>query len=175
MSVSRQLKQKSCRGQSLVEIAVTLPFLVALVIAVVEMGIIFTSYLSLVNATREGAIFASMYPELTNPANDSKPYGSGNTLWGEYTKRVADEILVVVGEPLREGLLLNESVLTIDRPTLGPTSTDCPTALEIGCPITVTTHYRVRTFTSDMSLPYFGRLGLPSLYQVDYSMGMPIR
>lgn len=162
-------------GQSMVEMAVAFPFLIMLVLALIEMGIIFGSYISLVNATREGAIFASMHPELTNSANDGNAYGNGSTVWNEYVKRVNDEILVVIGEPLREGQIIDQHTLTINRPALGPTTTACPTRLEIGCPITVTVYYSVETFSSRMSLPGFGRFGLPNTYRVSYSFGVPIR
>jgi hypothetical protein len=208
-------KYTSHSGQSMLEVAVALPFLLLIIIALIEMGIVFASYLSLVNAAREGAVFASMYPTLAdltcgstpNPGcvgpKDSQAFGSGTTLWDEYVKRVNDEIVVVIGEPLKAGQLLDQDILTVQRPILGPTSTSCPTRSEAGCPITITVHYRLHTFTSDISLPaprvrstvppgatftdwvfnVLGnvdwstgwRMGLPNYYQIDYSFGMPIR
>jgi hypothetical protein len=47
------------RGQGLVEFAVALPVLIMLLIGVVEIGFALRSYLIVVNATREGARFAS--------------------------------------------------------------------------------------------------------------------
>jgi hypothetical protein len=157
----------------MVELAVTLPFLIAIVIGLIEMGIAFASYLSLVNATREGAIYASMHPELV----DATQTPTSSTTWEEYVNRVANEVLVVVGERLKAGQLLTQDILTVDRPVIGPPDAihGCPTGMEVGCPITVTTHFQIHTLTSDISLPYFGRFGLPSYYQINYSMGMPIR
>jgi len=152
-------------GQSLLEISVAVPFLLLIVFALVEFGIIFASYLSLVNATREGAVFASMYPDLADPtcgatpnpqcigAKDNQAFGAGTTLWREYVKRVNDEIVVVLGDPLRAGQIVLTNTLTVRRPVLGPATSSCPTRKEAGCPITVTVSYYVRTFTSDMSLP----------------------
>lgn len=166
-------------GQSIIEIAFTLPLLLMIVLALFEMGVVFGSYISLANATREGAIFASMHPELTNPANDNNTYGGGTrTLWQEYFKRVNDEIVVLVSEPLREGQLLDEGTLTVNRPVLGPApGPNCPgtNPMNPGCPITVTVSFRLHTFVSDASLPVVGRLGLPNYYQITYSVGMPIR
>jgi hypothetical protein len=94
--------QREEKGQSIVEIAVTLPFLIVIVIALVEMGIVFASYLSLVNAAREGAVFASMYSELSDPQGryDNRLYGgviTGTvTISNEYTSRVANEIFVAL-------------------------------------------------------------------------------
>ena len=218
---SLSAKYASHPGQSMLEVTVALPFLLLIVIGIIEFGIIFASDVSLVNATREGAIFASMYPKLAdtscgstpNPAcvgaNDTKPFGvaitSTDSIWEEYVRRVNDEIVVVVGDPLRSNGLLLTDTLSIDRPILGPTSTSCPTRVEAGCFITITVHYYVRTFTSDISLPvprvrssynpssasswatyFFGilgnvdwstgwRMGIPNSYQLNYTLGVPIR
>ncbi len=172
-------KTKKHRGQSVIELSLTLPLLLMLVLALIEMGVVFGSYISLANATREGAVFAAMHPELTDPANDDNTYGSGTrTVWEEYVKRVNDEIVVLVGEPLREGQILDTDTLTVDRPVLGPApGPSCPGSnpRNIGCPITVTASYRIHTFVSEMSLPGVGRLGLPNFYELRYSVGMPIR
>lgn len=180
----------------MVEVAIALPFLIVIVIALVDMGIVFASYLSSVNATREGAIFASEYSRLVdstcgstpNPtcvgANDNIPFGStgatSSTIWSEYTNRVANDVFVPLGETLRRNGLLDQDILTIDRPVIGSSPIPpCPqgstTALDAGCPITVTVHFRLHTLTSDISLPSFGRFGLPNYYQINYSMGIPIR
>jgi hypothetical protein len=132
------------------------------------MGIVFASYISLVNATREGTIFASMYPELRSSANDNHAYGANSTIWDEYNNRVSNEIWVVSGERLRAGQLLDQDLLTVDRPIVGATANPSD-------PITVTVHYRLHTFTSDISLPIFNRFGLPNYYQMDYTMSSPIR
>lgn len=163
-------------GQSMLEVAVAIPFLLLIVFALIEFGIVFASYLSLVNATREGAVFATMYPDLAtttcgstpNPActgpKDNQAFGAGSTLWREYIKRVNDDIVVVIGDPLRAGQILLTDTLTINRPILGPTTGSCPTRKEAGCPITVTVTFNLKTFTSDMSLPVpRARSGTPAM------------
>lgn len=212
-------KFASHAGQSMLEVSVALPFLLLIVIGIIELGIVFANYVALVNATREGAVFASMYPQLTNPAKDgtctcgTPPPCTCPTIWQEYNKRINDEIVVAVGDPLRAGQLLDQDTLTIERPVVCVGCTICPpsgtncivctSGMEIGCPITITVHYRIHTLTSDMSLPvprvkssvppgatwtewFFNilgnvdwstgwRMGLPNYYQLDYSFGMPIR
>ncbi|MBI5033921.1 MAG: pilus assembly protein [Chloroflexi bacterium] len=200
--ISRQPKlkiiaRKHSTGQSMVEIALTLPLLILIVIVLIDFGIVFASYLSLVNATREGAVFAAMYPQLasstcgSNPhdlvfsysgtacaiSQDDQSYGGGGgvytstvTIWKEYTNRIKNDVFVVVGEQLKASQLADQDILYIDRPVL---RNGC--GYTAGCPITVTVRYRVHTFTSDMSLPGYGRFGLPNYYEIKYSVGMPIR
>ncbi len=49
-----------CRGQSLVEFAIMLPVMMILVFGIVEFGMGLRAYISLTNATREGARFAAV-------------------------------------------------------------------------------------------------------------------
>jgi Flp pilus assembly protein TadG len=187
---SGSASDQKIRGQSMVELSIALPFLILIVLALVEMGIVFASYLSLVNATREGAIFASMHPELinstcgatpyptcaANATNDNSPFGStgttSTTVWSEYNNRVSNEVFVVLGETLERGGLLNQDNLTVYRPVA---SSGCTQPIGAGCQITVTVNYQIRTLTSGISLPAFGRFGLPSSYQINYNMAIPIR
>lgn len=162
-------------GQSLIELAVGIPFLIAIVVVLVEMGIVFASFISLINATREAAVFAAMYPQLADPSHDNDPFncssstpGSCPTLWQEYQNRASAEIFVIPGEALRAGQLIDAHLLVIDRPITAGTT-------EPGDPITVTATYQLQTFLSTASLPYFGRFGLPSYYTLRYSMTAPIR
>lgn len=48
------------RGQSLVEFALTLPILMILIFGIIDFGMALRSYISLTNATREGARFAAV-------------------------------------------------------------------------------------------------------------------
>jgi hypothetical protein len=169
------------RGQSIAEISVALPFLLLIVFALVEMGILFASYLSEVNAAREGAIFASKYAALIdstcgsspNPtcvgSGDNNTYSGSQSIWEEYQTRISNDLFVAIGEQLKQGQLVDQDTLTVYRPIANAT---CGTA--IGCPVTVTVSYRIHTFTSDISMPYFGRFGLPNYYQITYTVGMPI-
>ncbi len=185
--------QNRSRGQSVVEVAVGVPFLLAIVVALIEMGMIFASFLSVVTATHDGAFFASNYPTLAaancgdTPAayppaspppdtcvgahdNDTIPGGSVQ-IYSEYYNRASVDILAVSG-PLQAQLLLDPDSLIISRPI---TDTTCTNIGEMGCAITVTVTYQLHTLLSAVSVPYFGRFGLPSYYTIQYSMGMPIR
>src|SRR5262249_23269804 len=116
------------RGQSIIEVAFSIPFILILTLIIIEMGIVFSTYLAVLNATREGAIFASMYPTLIDStcgaipspscagAHDSDTYGgSGNsvTIWNEYRNRIANESFVAVGEVLRAEALISSSIFYI--------------------------------------------------------------
>ena len=178
--------------------AIALPFLIAIILLLIEMGILFASFVSLVNATREGAMFASTYPQLAdqtcgttspppddtpgcNGTHDSDPYLGSVHYWDEYRRRINDEIVVTVGEPLRGTGVVDVDTLTVDRPVVDwsckpdPNRPSYVDPFGAGCPITVTVHYKLHTFTSDMSLPGFGRFGLPNYYQLDYTLTMPNR
>jgi Flp pilus assembly protein TadG len=61
---------ESRRGQSLTEFAITIPFVLLLVLFGVDFGRVFLGWLTLSNATREAANFAAMNPSAwTAPAN----------------------------------------------------------------------------------------------------------
>ncbi len=53
---------ESERGQSLVEVAVSVTFLMLLVAGIVDFGIAFFSYVALQDAAQEGAIYGSINP-----------------------------------------------------------------------------------------------------------------
>ena len=64
MKLFRRLR--SSRGQSLVELSLTLPILLILVFGIIDFGLGMRSYISLTNSVREGARFAAV----GNPAGD---------------------------------------------------------------------------------------------------------
>jgi Flp pilus assembly protein TadG len=66
-------------GQSLVEFALTAPLLVAIVLGIVELGIVFSIYVGLTNSAREAARAASVYryPDETPLSTD---YTAVNTI-----------------------------------------------------------------------------------------------
>ncbi len=60
--------QKSEKGQSLVELAVSLLILVILLAGVVDIGSLFFEYLALRDSAQEGAAFIAIYPDSCNQA-----------------------------------------------------------------------------------------------------------
>jgi Flp pilus assembly protein TadG len=61
MSLHEQAKARPRRGQSLTEFALTAPLLVAIIVGVIEIGILFSIYVGLANSAREAARAASVY------------------------------------------------------------------------------------------------------------------
>jgi Flp pilus assembly protein TadG len=57
------MKTKSERGQSLVELAISITILVFLLAGAVEFGMIFFQYVQLRDAAQEGALYGSLYPD----------------------------------------------------------------------------------------------------------------
>lgn len=147
--------RRSERGQSIVEVSVVSIFLILLVIVVFEAGVTFASYMALLNASREGALYASAHPELvTLPEDDAR--------YVVFTENV------VKGE-IQAGNMLDADRLTIERPILveGTSSS--------GDPIMVRLHYQLYTFTSGIRLPFLGRFGLPDYWPLSAWTIMPIR
>lgn len=186
-------KEERGAGQSMVELVMTLPLLIMLVLALIEIGIVLGTYIALINAAHEGATFASMYPELgdrscgelPNPtcegASDDNLYGGSTvtstlTIWNEYYDRVQSEVVMFNGESLVQGGLLTSNQFTVTRPILDPSSkSGCTNGTEPLCTVTVTVHYNLYTFSSNITLPVVGRLGLPTYYQLSYTYAMPVR
>lgn len=69
-SLLQRLKA-SRRGQSMVELALALPLLIALVVGIAEFGLLFSTYVQVSNAAREGARAGSRYVyDFTGGANE---------------------------------------------------------------------------------------------------------
>ncbi len=134
-------------GSALVEAGFSSVFLIMLVVAVFEFGMVFSSYVAVINASRAGATYASMH---ANPAD------------AEY-ERYAD----IARNESRAGRLIMETLEVLPPET--------PEGLASGSPVRVTVVYRLRTFSSGISLPIFGRLGLPDTYTIRWTTTAPIR
>lgn|SRR5574341_104478 len=57
------MKIKSERGQSLVELAISISILIFLLAGAVEFGMIFFQYVQLRDAAQEGALYGSLHPD----------------------------------------------------------------------------------------------------------------
>ncbi len=65
---SRTIELRSERGQSLTEFALALPILALVLFAVIQFGIVFNNYVTLVDATRAGARKGAVGRQQPNPA-----------------------------------------------------------------------------------------------------------
>jgi len=152
---------KSEEGQSIAEMGIMFPFLLLLLIAVIELAQAFTVYIGMINAAREGAVYASLYPDLRNEA-DLKNCSMDPQICSNYLDRIKAEAIAL-------GLDVDDN-MTITPPTIESSS-----KTGINCPITVTVAYTFSTFTSNVNLPLVGRFGLPNHYNIRYGVSMPIR
>ena len=58
--------KKSEKGQSLVELSVSILILLLILVGVIELGNLFYQYIAMREAAQEGAIYASIYPTACN-------------------------------------------------------------------------------------------------------------
>jgi len=65
----RKIEIASERGQSITEFALALPILALLLFAVIQFGIVFNNYVTLVDATRAGARKGAVGREQSNPSS----------------------------------------------------------------------------------------------------------
>ena len=145
------------RGQSLVEVAGVSVFLLLIGIMIFEVGVTFSSYIALLNASREGAVYASERIELCDPARTPED----STEYINYEAAALGEV--------RLGHMVDASKLTLHRPEIvSGTGT-------YGDPIKVQVDYQLQTFSSSIELPLLGRFGLPHYWPLSASTTMPIR
>lgn len=151
--------------------AIVTPFMLILLLAMFELGQVLYAYIAMVNAARDGSIYASLNPRISSSSVCPDPLpqvgASGYGAMPEECKTFADRLAADT-----VAALLDSRMLTIARPI--STTVYPPSALPYQN-ITVTVSYQLRTFSSAMEMPFFGRLGLPATYNLSYSMGMPIR
>lgn len=82
------------RGTNVVELALMLPFLLMLVLGVLDIGRGFSTYIALTNAAREGARWLTIYPDDVDGA-----YGR---IYGEAGRAGVDNGEILVGlDPLK--------------------------------------------------------------------------
>ncbi len=134
-------------GAALVETAFASVFLTLLVMAIFEFGMVFSSYSAVISASRAGATYASMHPSPLDPD------------YGRYADIARNEARAAF----------------MDMTQVSVLPPDTPEGTDPGQPLAVTVRYRLRTFSSGISLPVFGRLGLPTSYMVSWTTTVAIR
>jgi hypothetical protein len=129
-------------GQGLVEAAVSFLFLLMILLAMFEMVMVFSAYISLLNTSTQGAIYASGRCSMEyDPPSES------------YLKYVS----IMESEALAGGLSWVD--LRFNPPVWSPEDADEPA-------VTVTVEYTLTTFFSEVVFPMFGRFGLPTEYHI---------
>jgi Flp pilus assembly protein TadG len=81
--------RRLCAGQGLVEFTLTLPLLLLIVIGTLDLGRIFFAYMTITNASREGAFYATSNPP-TNATNISNIQARA--------RAEADGVIIVPGQ-----------------------------------------------------------------------------
>jgi Flp pilus assembly protein TadG len=107
------MKRKSERGQSLVELGVSLLILLYLLSGAAEFGILFFQYVQLRDAAQEGALYGSM-----NPGNISE---------------ITNRIRFSSASPLDLDALITSGEVTVAISINGVSSTDAGTYATIDC------------------------------------------
>ncbi len=146
---SRQQADAAEAGQGLVEATVAFLFLLTILLVMFEMVIVFTSYIAMLNAVNQGAIYAAGHPTMQ----------PGDPEYDEY-------VSIMRAELLAGGLSWRDT--RINPPEL-------PDEILDGEPLTVTIDYTLTTFATEIILPFFERFGLPSEYHIQARTSAPIR
>jgi hypothetical protein len=163
-TLSKKFKQIS-PGQNTVEMAVVVPFVLILLIALFEMGQVFFAYIALVNATRDGTIYATQNPDLATLCPNPIPQvgSAGFLAMDQKCKNFAERL---TADPI--AATLDSRSMTIARPSLAANP------ITGGQVVNVTIRYKLQTFTTSMSMPIFDRMGLPNEYTLSYSLQMEV-
>jgi hypothetical protein len=135
-------------GQSMLEMTVGVVFLLLIVLVLFEMAMLFYSYIAALNASREGAVFASLYPDLQE----------GDPQYGRYVSIVKAEA---------EAAGLNIDYLTVYPPEASVN--------EPLYPVIVKVDYELLNPTQGIFLPILGRMGLFQSARMTAKTEMPIR
>jgi len=147
-------------GQSLVEMTFGVIFLILVILILFEMAMVFRAYIALLNASREGAFYASAHPSIKDSSEmqDCDSAGVGGSDYETY-------VWITCQEAVASGL--NTSAIMIQKP-------EAP-VVAAQEPITVTLQYELVNPTHGIILPWLGRMGLASSFPIAASTKTPIR
>ncbi|MGZ8527919.1 MAG: DUF7507 domain-containing protein [Candidatus Limnocylindrales bacterium] len=79
----RHDRTRRSRGQSLVELALIMPIFLLLIAAAIDFGRLFSAYIAIVNATKEGALYGATHPQCDTAAACPNPQ---NVAWHVQTE-----------------------------------------------------------------------------------------
>ena len=130
----------------MLEMTVGLVFLVLIVLILFEMAVLFYSYIALLNASREGAVYAATHPAIAlmeDPEDPADP---------QYTNYVTYET-ITTAEAVAAGLRTDPGFFEIEQPEVGE-------RIDPLDPIIVRVSYQLINPTQGIILPFLGRMGL---------------
>jgi hypothetical protein len=136
-------------GQAMVEMTVGTIFLLIIVLILFEMAMLFYSYIAVLNASREGAVYASMYPVM-NEAQLAR-----------YRQITGEEASAA-------GLNTAPAFFIVDPP-------ETPEGTDPLDKVIVKVHYQLINETQGVVLPLLGRMGLFQSAWMTGKTEMPIR
>jgi hypothetical protein len=136
----------------MLEMTLGLVFLVLIVLILFEMALLFYSYIALLNASREGAVYASLFPNIVDTAD---PH------YSQYES-------IVIAEAQAAGLNTEDTVFEVFLP-------ETPEGLDPLDPVIVKVSYQVINPTQGIFLPLLGRMGLFQGAWMTARTEMPIR
>ena len=138
-------------GQSMLEMTVGLVFLVLIILILFEMAVLFYSYISVLNASREGAIYAATHPNMEVDDSEYQTYRN-----------------VTIAEAIAAGLRTESEYFEIHEP-------EKPYGSDPLDPIIVRVSYQLINPTQGVILPFLGRMGLFQSAWMTASTEMPIQ
>lgn len=136
-------------GQSMLEMTIGLVFLLIVVLILFEMAMLFYSYIAVLNASREGAVYASAHADMDT------------TEYQHYEN-------ITAAEAQAAGLNTDPAFFVVDSPTT-------PNGNDPLQPIIVRVHYQLINPTQGILLPVMGRMGLFQSAWMTGETKMPIR
>jgi hypothetical protein len=142
----------------MLEMTMGLVFLLIIVLILFEMAVLFFSYIALLNASREGAIYAATHPAMNLIPDDPIPDDP------EYDSYKA----ITTAEVIAAGLLTDPEFFVIYRPVT-------PEGIDPLDPIIVKVSYQLINPTHGIVLPFLGRMGLFQSAWMSAVTKMPIQ
>jgi hypothetical protein len=133
----------------MLEMTVGMIFLLIIVLVLFEMAMVFYSYIAVLNASREGAVYASAYPDMNSAQ------------FQQYQ-------LVASTEAMAAGLNTDPAFFKVDPP-------ETPEGIAFPGKVIVRVHYQLINPTQGVVLPLLGRMGLFQSAWMTGETEMPIR
>jgi hypothetical protein len=117
MTFDKKNNKKSQQGQSLIEVALSLTFMLIMLAGAVDLGRIFIAYISMRDAAQEGVAFGSVYPTYCNQIRSRVVNSSANMF-----APTVDMVTVSIGgvncetASQEQSCIGNTIMITIDNP-----------------------------------------------------------